>query len=413
MKITINSYKICPEDRERIALFSKDISVLKVLAQDELESVRRNVARNLVTPDEILATLAEDPSFSVRYAVSVENLNIIRKTIDGIAEFRRERNEADDKKIIAIIKERIREEKFAKMAQNSSEYERMEVAIYTKTPEILATLAKDQSHEVRTLAVKNRYASRKTVLGLVKDKERYAKEEKNLKIKIDSKELCFECRKDLALNSDETSILSVLAKDSSDSVRYAVAKNPSTPQKLLEKIARKQSEDIATRDVAIERIKDEKILLDMAKDSKVSIRMTVASHPDTPREVLEMLAKDSSYFVRKEVATNQNTPESALEMLANDEQIAVREVLAYCRYTPSKVLTILAEDSNYDVRTEVVLNCNTPPEVLEILAKDYSLVIRKKVIQHPNVTKDILEEMLTRDSVAIIRRLAEGMLNKK
>lgn len=412
MKITINSYKICPEDRERIALFSKDISVLKVLAQDELESVRRNVARNLATPDEILATLAEDSSFSVRYAVAVENLNIIRETIEGIAEFCGERNQADDNAIKAKIEERHREEQLAKMAQNSNEYEKIEVAIYAKTSEILATLAKDSSDEVRSLVAKNPYVSRKTVLGLVKDKERYAKEEKNLKIKIDSKELCFECRKDLALNSDETSILSVLAKDSSDLVRYAVAKNQSTPQKILEKIARKQSEDTKTRELAIKRIKDGKILAELAKDSKVRIRMKVASHSDTPREVLEMLAKDSSNFVRQEVATNQNTPESALTMLANDEQIAVREVLAYCCCTPKKVLTILAEDSNYDVRTNVILNCNTHPEVLAILAKDYSVAIRKKVIQHKNVTKEILK-MLTRDSVSTIRYLAEDMLNKK
>ena len=121
---------------------------------------------------------------------------------------------------------------------------------------------------------------------------------KEEKIKIDTKELSFECRKNLALNSDETSILSALAKDSSYLVRYSVAKNPSTPQRLLEKIAKKQSEDTKTRELAIKRIKDGKILADMAKDSKVRIRMKVASHSDTPREVLEMLAKDSSNFVR-------------------------------------------------------------------------------------------------------------------
>lgn len=64
------------------------------------------------------------------------------------------------------------------------------------------------------------------------------------------------------------------------------------------------------------------------------VRQAVASHPQTPAEVLQKLAQDEDPMVRKGVAEQMQTPEEILLVLAQDKDPMVRLVVAKREQTP-------------------------------------------------------------------------------
>jgi hypothetical protein len=74
------------------------------------------------------------------------------------------------------------------------------------------------------------------------------------------------------------------------------------------------------------------------------VRGGVAKNPNTPIKLLQELAKDKDEYVRRDVARNPNTPIKLLQELAKDEDRGVRISVAKNPNTPIKLLEELAED---------------------------------------------------------------------
>jgi len=98
-------------------------------------------------------------------------------------------------------------------------------------------------------------------------------------------------------------------------------------------------------------------------------RWAVAKNPHTPQDVLVALAKDEINLVRALVATHPNTPSAVLEAFFSDEKI-VRDGLSGNPSTPVKILKILVNDSDKMVRMRLAENNGAPKEILQELLKD-------------------------------------------
>ncbi len=91
-----------------------------------------------------------------------------------------------------------------------------------------------------------------------------------------------------------------------------------------------------------------KVLTVLAKDKDDHVRYIVAANSSTPPETLTVLARDREVYIRSNVARNPSTPPETLTVLARDKDDHVRYIVAGNSSTPPEVLTALARDK--DVR---------------------------------------------------------------
>lgn len=112
------------------------------------------------------------------------------------------------------------------------------------------------------------------------------------------------------------------------------------------------------------------LLRDLAQNTAdMGARWAVAKNPHTPQDVLTQLSKDDVNLVRALVATNPKTSPAVLEKFFSDEKI-VRDGLSGNPSTPAKILKILANDADKMVRMRLAENKNAPTEVLNELCTD-------------------------------------------
>jgi uncharacterized protein (DUF2336 family) len=112
------------------------------------------------------------------------------------------------------------------------------------------------------------------------------------------------------------------------------------------------------------------LLRDLASNTAdMGARWAVAKNPHTPQDVLTQLSKDEINLVRALVATNPKTSPAVLEKFFSDEKI-VRDGLSGNPSTPVKILKILANDADKMVRMRLAENKNAPKEVLNDLCED-------------------------------------------
>jgi hypothetical protein len=112
------------------------------------------------------------------------------------------------------------------------------------------------------------------------------------------------------------------------------------------------------------------LLCDIAENRvDMSARWAVAKNPHTPQEVLVKLSKDEVNLVRALVATNHSTPPEILQRLFNDEKI-VRDGLSANPSTPKKILKLFVHDEDRLVRIRLAQNSATDKETLQLLLKD-------------------------------------------
>lgn len=112
------------------------------------------------------------------------------------------------------------------------------------------------------------------------------------------------------------------------------------------------------------------LLRDLAQNTAdMGARWAVAKNPHTPQDVLTQLAKDEINLVRALVATNPKTSPAVLEKFFSDEKI-VRDGLSGNPSTPVKILKILANDADKMVRMRLAENKNAPKEILSELTED-------------------------------------------
>jgi hypothetical protein len=146
-------------------------------------------------------------------------------------------------------------------------------------------------------------------------------------------------------------------------------------------------------------------------NNDTTIRMKVAAHPKTPKNLLRMLANDKEAGVRYEIAQNKNTPVDILEMLFKLEPAFIGKVIAQNPNANANLLQTIAYNKNTSEKTkeDIAEHPNASKDLLQALAKDKSERVRLQVANNPNTSKDVLK-MLYNDEDWYVRSAAESSL---
>lgn len=107
----------------------------------------------------------------------------------------------------------------------------------------------------------------------------------------------------------------------------------------------------------------------LSQSDDMQSRWAVAKNPHTPESVIIKLAKDPINLVRALVANNPITPAAILNDLFNDEKI-VRDGLTGNPSTPQKLLKLFVNENDRMARLRVADNPGTGRDILELLALD-------------------------------------------
>jgi hypothetical protein len=119
--------------------------------------------------------------------------------------------------------------------------------------------------------------------------------------------------------------------DSADKDSWLMANDPTTPAKVLEKMARIASGSLLER-IAGNSAAGTDLLMRLAVHEDESIRAAVAENPSAHLYVFWVLSSDSHADVRYALACNYKVPAKVLEALINDENpyVAYRAQQTYC-----------------------------------------------------------------------------------
>ncbi len=146
--------------------------------------------------------------------------------------------------------------------------------------------------------------------------------------------------------------LHILSKCHNYLVRQAVCENPNVPKQILDILARDEHGDVR-KTVRYQWIKQAKRkratvqeLEALAAKPSEDIKIAVAANPNTPAKLLEKLLGQGSPLLRKTIAQNDNVPVKLLQRLAQDDAADVRAHIAKNPRTPMETLEQLRQDSN-------------------------------------------------------------------
>lgn len=191
-------------------------------------------------------------------------------------------------------------------------------------------------------------------------------------------------------------VLQKLLFDDEEEVRQAARAHPKAPAEQLQLI--EQLEQGLPVEVSFEAL----------AQGSAYVRALVAKHPQTPRPLLERLIADDDWQVRVAAASNPRIPKPWLEPLARDGDRAVREAVAANPRATSRILGQLMADEYEEVRQAATHNPHSPwfwdifdlleqrspslyAEHLDLLARQ-GPYCRRLVMAHPHVPTKMLED---------------------
>lgn len=200
-----------------------------------------------------------------------------------------------------------------------------------------------------------------------------------------------------------------LAGEQDKRMREFIASYPATPKQVLLELA--HDEEVSVR---LELLRNANIsvglLGELAKDKEKKVRGAVLSHPKTSVDTFRKLAEDKSRDIRRFIASSNRTPVDVLCKLAGDNIAEVRERVVDNPNTPKQLLEELARDRSHLVRGAVAKNKRIPVSILCKLAGDSSPYTRRHVASNSNTPKDLLEE-LARDGNYDVRAMVAHNIN--
>ena len=198
---------------------------------------------------------------------------------------------------------------------------------------------------------------------------------------------------EIAKNSDNEDILSLLAKDPSVDVRKAVAANINTPADVLVHLS--EDECWVRANVAINPNTSSDVLSRLVNDDYIHTVIGVAHNPNTPIESLSSLfnnVPNNDILICEALAANVATPPHILSKLASHNEYSVREKAAQNPHTPFDALESLAADVNSRVLNGVALNPVANAELLNIIENNKSTepFVRISIANHRNTSPELL-----------------------
>lgn len=199
-----------------------------------------------------------------------------------------------------------------------------------------------------------------------------------------------------------------LSKSPEETIAFAVAKNPSTPLKVilalvssypsaflenpaipllllenphfLHEINGPQVDILlrAARELLFVKELPSWVVESLASHPDEEVCALVGGHPMTPTSLLASLAQDPSPLVRGSVAKNPRTPPDCFLALAHDKNSDVRYYLSTNPSVPAELLLLLSKDPTPDVRHGVATHRKTPLDCLHLLANDPEPVVHRE-----------------------------------
>lgn len=247
-------------------------------------------------------------------------------------------------------------------------------------------------------------------------------------------------REDVAGNpSSPGRALAKLADDDVTEVRAAVACNVAAPDALVVDLSHDGGPEVRAA-IASRYELDLEILARLIEDEDAVVRRAARRHPAAAeasrrygltvdgtgndlapqagpvpidREAFEALAGSSRAEQRMKVAYDAKAPLDILEFLGGERRSRqVRRAVAANPHAPVRLLRVLADDADEQVRQAVAFNGKTPADVLAGLA-GRSIDLAIMVALNPDVPDDVLAA-LSHDGEPLLRYVATGRrLNRR
>ena len=257
-------------------------------------------------------------------------------------------------------------------------------------PTVLATLAESKKIDVRIQVGLNPNTNASTLAYLVnKSKNQKVLEMVASNANADTATLNtlfenVEFHSSLAYNPNlELDKLSVLLQSDNKWVRGPAVRNAKTPSKIADEYVSDPEPDV--RAGLASRTSDSSILNVLANDSSDSVRSRVASSSHATPEILEELSLDSEMFVLLEVCKNPKTPVKVLQKIINQEDngIFYRSNIARNASISEEMLTKLCDSiyaSDHSNREESIAELpRIPLKYFDLLSRSKNEEIRRIV----------------------------------
>jgi len=180
-----------------------------------------------------------------------------------------------------------------------------------------------------------------------------------------------------------------------DDVRLIIAANPQTPRAMLLKLCDDRVQSVSQK--AVSRVLENaafKELRLLHSSQFDDVRLAVAAHSQTPRELLLTLCDNQAESVREKALPRimANATVEELENFHSSRYADVRLAVSAHPRTPRTILLKLAKDSDPEVRQKAlprVLTTEIHQEELEELTTGYDDA-KLAVAVHPLTSKDVL-----------------------
>jgi hypothetical protein len=355
-----NSSKIIlPEDWEQLEnsevverlKTSVDISaeILRALSGSDDWEVRQAVAWHENTPTDVLEVLAEDGDSDVRRATQERSLPSEWRT------------KSEDEKVSALQAADVPLEVIQALATSERWTLRQAVAWSPSTPEsILEKLREDDDDDVKVAATTERQLPVDwRFLSSWEKVERLGEEPTDLVLlDILAKSRASDVRRAVALHPGTPEhLISTLREDDDDSVQSGVRERdlPDSWKSMddEERISALKSDDVP-----------ESVLLILARSNSWTIRQAVALSPGTSEEILNRLSGDNDTDVQSAVR-ERGLPEDWKQLDEDGKVERLNEGSA-----EKHVLEILARSGRWTIRQAVAQNAGATEQLLNSLLKD-------------------------------------------
>ena len=207
-------------------------------------------------------------------------------------------------------------------------------------------------------------------------------------------------------------MLQRLAATSNDNVAAEVIRNPFCPPELLRSVLDDyQSERVRTAAAASENCAAS-TLARLVHDEHLGVVTAAARNPNTGPGHLVRLADDNSTRVRAAAAANVALGPGRLKRLSGDTHPEVRAAAAKNPATDPEILDRLAEDDHTEVRAAVAKNPAAADKLLDRLAKDGYTEVRAAVAAHPATGLHKLTELRYDSELAVSWTAARAALDR-
>lgn len=315
---------------------STPIDVLENMAMSDNAQIRASVAGNLSTPADLLSRLGDDNTYEVKYTLAY-NLNTPIDILENLAVDTTTNNVSD----IVASRANLNLELFR---------------LFYNNPDKREILASNPSLSIAHIQ------------QIFNDGVGYYSIAMNPNTPLP------------ILNSLSNMVDSIPEIDGSYTIYHPYAlsliANPSLPEKLIRQLAALDDNTINAGMFSFDELiarnpnTPQDILEKYANDTNTDGYFSLASNPNAPYEIAKQYFASEYEYLRTNAAMNKNIPSDSLIVMATNKDAAIRRGVANNPNTDKNTLILLAGDKDELVREYVALNTKSPIECLEILAKD-------------------------------------------